>query len=206
MKAGTKKVPGGYEGVLRDAKGTVVWSCGHVHRNRDLDTHRGTGALQCAKSDARTKMRFSGGDWSCVLDATDNKVPIPARLLRPIHKFHCGLTVGNGWYQRYCGSDEAGSEVMIMGWASNGTVAYCQKAACGSLPRAWVEPIWPAGTPDAAVTAFAALPDGMDVPILRSGTHASILPPKEFVAGSPKVVCDENMTPAEVLAIHPITT
>lgn len=202
MKAGTKKVAGGYEGVLRDAKNKIVWSCGHVHRNRDVDTRRGSSALQCAKADARTKMRFSSGGWSCVLDATDNKVPIPAKLLRPIHQFHCGMTLGSGWYEHYCGTAASGSEVTILGWAANGTVAYTRQGGCGSLPRAWVEPDWPAGTPHEAIEAFAALPGGLDVPIIHSGTHASILPPKEFRAGSPRMACDETTTPADVLAFE----
>lgn len=206
MKAGTKKVTGGYEGVLRDAKGKIVWSCGHLHRNRDADTHRGTGALPCVIAHAKTMLTFSGGDWACVLDATDHRVPVPARLLRPIHKFHCGMTVGSGWYEHYCGSDEAGSELTIMGWAANGTVAYNRQGGCGALPRAWVEPVWPAGAPQEAIEAFASLPDGLDVPIIHAGTHASILPPVEFRPGSPRVACDETTIPADVLAIQPIQT
>lgn len=51
LKAGTSQAPtsnvGHWEGVLRDAKGNIVWRCGHLHKARDID-------MRGAKVSART--------------------------------------------------------------------------------------------------------------------------------------------------------
>lgn len=52
FKAGVKKVGvnGGWRGVIRNAKGAVVWECPHCHKNRDQTTHTsGTSAGDCAR-------------------------------------------------------------------------------------------------------------------------------------------------------------
>lgn len=64
MRASTQGKPGSYEGVLRDEKGHVVWSCGHGHRNRGNDSHSGPygvhfnkAALSCAREELQRRKR-----------------------------------------------------------------------------------------------------------------------------------------------------
>lgn len=46
---GTTKLPnGGYAGVI-NLNGKRVWTCPHIHPNRDADTHLNTAAFGCAE-------------------------------------------------------------------------------------------------------------------------------------------------------------
>jgi len=48
----------GWKGVLKDAAGNAVWTCSHIHRNRDISTHAsGPSALACAGSELLRKER-----------------------------------------------------------------------------------------------------------------------------------------------------
>jgi hypothetical protein len=48
----TRKVGNFYKGVLRDGK-TIVWECGHLHRNRDMSPGIRQSARDCALAYAR---------------------------------------------------------------------------------------------------------------------------------------------------------
>ena len=42
----------GWEGVLKDEAGRVVWACGHIHRNRDISSgFAGKSAKSCAQGE-----------------------------------------------------------------------------------------------------------------------------------------------------------
>lgn len=60
MRPGTRKCGWKYEGVLRDPKGNVVWACGHVHCNRDLDYWWQGGWVRYA---ARSCAIWAKGQW-----------------------------------------------------------------------------------------------------------------------------------------------
>jgi len=62
LKASTKRLTecregdGNYAGVLRDAKGKIVWQCEHSHRNRESWSSRsGVTALDCAKAELKRR-------------------------------------------------------------------------------------------------------------------------------------------------------
>jgi|GEM_PF-5382610 len=48
--------PGGWEGVLKDRSGAVVWRCGHRHPNRDLSSRYKSAALSCASSERHRRI------------------------------------------------------------------------------------------------------------------------------------------------------
>ena len=57
---GTRRLVHGYEGVIRDRKGKVVWACGHVHCNRDNDYWWQVGWVRYA---ARSCAITARGQW-----------------------------------------------------------------------------------------------------------------------------------------------
>lgn len=64
---------------------------------------------------------------------------IPARLLVGIKRYHCGMTVGHGWYKDYAGTTPASTECDVIGIFEDGTIVVALGAATFRLRKEWVE-------------------------------------------------------------------
>lgn len=63
----------------------------------------------------------------------------------PLRRYHCGMTVGHGFYRHHTHTDPVGSACAVYGWFSDGRVAvHLPGGGCGLLGRADVEVTrWP---------------------------------------------------------------
>lgn len=66
------------------------------------------------------------------------KAAIPAQLLVGIKRYHCGMTVGHGWYKDYCGTTPAGTECAVTGIFEDGTIVVALGGATFRLRKDWV--------------------------------------------------------------------
>lgn len=64
---------------------------------------------------------------------------VPARLLVGIKRYHCGMTVGHGWYKDYCGTTPAGTECGVTGVFEDGTIVVVLGGSAFRLRKEWVE-------------------------------------------------------------------
>jgi hypothetical protein len=81
FKTGTSGHAGGWHGVIRNAKGAVVWTCPHCHTNRDQSTRSNYSARACADAHLAAATDETFGDW-LFKQSINNPVADPATVRR----------------------------------------------------------------------------------------------------------------------------
>jgi len=69
----------------------------------------------------------------------------PAQTRVAIRRYHCGMTVGSGWYRHYIYTNSIGASCAVLGWFDDGRVSVeLPGGGCGLLGRADVDIVsWP---------------------------------------------------------------
>lgn len=80
FKAGTSGQNGLWRGVIRNARGQVVWKCPHCHRNRDQSTASNYSARDCAEAHLNAATDDTFGAW--LDEVSFNHQPHPSTVRR----------------------------------------------------------------------------------------------------------------------------